>query len=380
MAQKVILIGDDGANTVGVLRSLGEKGYQPDLIITHNSAKPITIKKSKYYNQCRIVDKSAELVLAELEHFACPNEKVFIIPTSDFILKILSENKDYLEEKFIFPTVSEKCVSLENVMSKTVMAEYAKQVGFSIPKMIKYSVTEESTNDDNLLYAFRDLYPLILKADSIFIPGCDFFIVKNEEELKEKLQICIGLTIIIQQYIDEAEEVAIQGVSLRDKAQIFGVIHKIRTSLFALGTTSYAELREVDDRELQKKSEDFATLIGLNGIYDLDVLIKEGKHYFIECNFRNGSNGYAYTKMGANLPYIWLYGEKNGEFPVVNLHNVVFCNDVGDFAHVLHRKINPFKWVWQYLTADAHLVFNIKDMGPFWAEINLGRIKKLFKK
>lgn len=386
MNEKIIIVGDDGINSLGLLRSLGEMGYKSDLVITTNENKATTANKSKYVKDCFIIKKDSEVLLEFLMDYGKEEEKVYLFPTSDFVLKFLSDNCEQLSTSFIFTTISSTVGTLSEVMSKTVMAEYAQKAGFCIPKMLKYTITPDYLADENLYNYFSDCYPLILKADSIFQPGCDFIIVRNKEELNENLEDNIGKTIIIQQYIENAEELAIQGVAfgnLQDP-HVFGAIHKKRTSLFAMGTTTYAQLKVLENGALKTSSEKFAELLGLSGIYDLDILLKDNKAFFIECNFRNGSNGYAYKKFGANLPYLWIKGLQaapnsfNAE-QECSTKEITFVNDIGDFAHLVHHNISVFKWIWQYITADAHLTFNLKDQGPFWAEFNVSRIKKLFK-
>lgn len=386
MNEKIIIVGDDGINSLGLLRSLGEIGYSSDLVITTNGNKATTANKSKYVKDCFIIEKDNEALLEFLINYGKQKEKVYLFPTSDFVLKFLSDNTEKLSHSFIFTTISSSVGTLSEVMSKTAMAEFAQKAGFCIPKILKYSIKSDYLTDKNLYNYFFECYPLILKADSIFQPGCDFIIVRNEEELNKNLKDHIGKTIIIQQYIENAEEIAIQGVAFGNlqKPHVFGAIHKKRTSLFAMGTTTYAQLKELKNGSLKTSSEKFAELLGLSGIYDLDILLKENKAFFIECNFRNGSNGYAYKKFGANLPYLWIKGLQaapnsfNAE-KECKLKEITFINDIGDFAHLLHHNVGLIKWIWQYITADAHLTFNLKDQGPFWAEFNISRIKKLFK-
>ncbi len=384
--KKIFIVGDDGINSLGVLRSLGEENLFPYLIITETENNNPKILKSRYLKKDRyvIIKKENESLLNAFKRFASKEEKGVIIPTSDFVLKFLSDYSTELSEYFIFPTVSDKIGTLYDIMSKETMAEYAEKAGFSIPEMIKCSVNEKTVEDSEIYMKFENKYPLILKSENLFIPGCDFSIVKNEFELKNIIGTLLGSTVIIQQFIEDAEEIAVQGVAFGKKSKpiAFGAVHKIRTSLFAMGTTTYAELRPFEDEYLKVISESFAEIIGFSGIYDLDVLIKDGKYYFIECNFRNGSNGYAYKRAGANLPLVWV----NGISDILNInvkkkiHNVYFVNDIGDFAHLLKHDVNIFKWIWQYISADAHLTYNFLDPGPFWAEIEFSKFIKLIKK
>ena len=386
MEKRIFIVGDDGINSLGVLRSLGEEKIFPYVIITEDKNRKPIIFKSRYIKneKCVVIKKDSKALLNVLKQFYSNVEKGLIIPTSDFVLKFLSDYSDEISQYYIFPTVSADIGTLYDIMSKETMAIYAEKAGFAIPDMVKCNVNEEAVDNIDLYLRFKNKYPLILKSENMFIPGCDFIIVKNETELKDAIGKLTGNTIIIQQFIENAEEIAIQGVAFENnfKPKVFGVVHKIRTSLFALGTTTYAELRPLEDEKLRTISEKFAEIIGFNGIYDLDILIKDNNYYFIECNFRNGSNGYAYKKSGANLPFIWIngiYDNLNFDFND-KIRSIYFVNDIGDFAHLLHHNVKFFNWIWQYVTADAHLTFNFKDQGPFWAEFDFSRLIKSLKK
>lgn len=372
----ILILGDDGINSLGVLRSLGEKGYKPDLMITSNSKSNIFILKSKYYKSYQIVDKNEKAVYNKLVDYGKKNKGAYIFPTSDFVLNVLSCYRDDLTEMFIFPSVAVEDGSLSDLMRKTKMAEYAEKAGFCVPKTMKYLVKDSYGTDRNLFKFFSNNYPLILKSESIDLPGCDFLIVKNENELKDSLAQCIGSTIMIQQFIQNAEEVAIQGVAYGDNQEpiVCGIVKKIRTSVFALGTTTYANLEMIKDDDLKKMCLSFMKTIGFSGLFDIEILVKNKKYYFIECNLRNGSYGYAFTRMGANLPELWLKGmnaPKGTFLPATNknLKDITFVNDIGDFAHVIKKNISPFKWLAQYISADARLTYNFKDPKPFYSEI-----------
>ena len=46
--------------------------------------------------------------------------------------------------------------------------------------------------------------------------------------------------------------------------------------------------------------------IGFVGVFDIDFFESEGKLYFCELNLRFGGSGYAFTKLGVNLPVMMM--------------------------------------------------------------------------
>lgn len=376
MQQKVLVVGDDGINSLGIIRSLGEVGIKSDAIITSSDNKRVHLLKSRYLGRGYVIPKNEEALLDALLDYGRKNGTGFLFPTSDFVLNVIGTHSDILREYYVMPSVSEEIGSLSDILSKEKMAYYAEQAGFTIPKMRKCHIDSSGCVPPESISFFAEEYPLILKSDSILVPGCDFKIVDTEEELVSFIHENPDKTVIIQKYITDAQEIAIQcvGFGRVRKPDAYGVIHKIRTSVFALGTTTYAELKEFDDPKLKKACCTFSELLEFSGLYDLDVLVKDQKLYFIECNFRNGSNGYAYTKAGCNLSYLWLRDSFRNEDEVNNnayceFHEISFVNDIGDFAYVLKKRISPVKWLKQYLSADCRLLFNSRDQEPFWSEV-----------
>ena len=376
MKEKVIVVGDDGINSLGLIRSLGEAGIRSDALITDSGSKKVHLLKSRYLNKGYVVPKDEDILFESLQAYGKKNGTTYLFPTSDFVLNVIGKHSEDLKRYYVLPSVSDKIGSLSDILSKEKMAYYAEKAGFVIPKMQKCHIDISGCVPSEIVSCFADEYPLILKSDSILVSGCDFKIVYDEKELVDFLHKCADRTVIIQKYITDAQELAVQcvGFGQNRKAEAYGVIKKIRTSVFAMGTTTYAELTSFDNQILKNLCCIFAELLDYSGLYDLDILVKDQKLYFIECNFRNGSNGYAYTKAGCNLAYLWLSNFTNQESKASNnlqcqFHAITFINDVGDFAHVLRRDIPPFTWLKQYSVADCRLLFNFRDQMPFFAEI-----------
>ena len=44
--------------------------------------------------------------------------------------------------------------------------------------------------------------------------------------------------------------------------------------------------------------------------------------------------------------------------------SMTLMNGFSDVKHVIHNKLNPFKWLIQFFFADIHLNFNLRDIRP----------------
>ena len=58
--------------------------------------------------------------------------------------------------------------------------------------------------------------------------------------------------------------------------------------------------------DLVGKFRDLVKEVGFSGIFDIDFFESEGKIYFCELNLRFGGSGFAFTKMGVNLPVMMM--------------------------------------------------------------------------
>ena len=111
------------------------------------------------------------------------------------------------------------------------------------------------------------------------------------------------------------------------------------------------------------------------GILSVDLLIgKDKKVYFLEVNFRNTQWSYPSTCAGVNLPYIWAKSmlTKKLEIEDVVFKKEKFSSIVELFELTYARKkgfrelIRTFKKV---LHTDSYIIFNWKDMSPFFWSI-----------
>ncbi|HOJ10480.1 MAG TPA: ATP-grasp domain-containing protein [Clostridiales bacterium] len=367
MNKKVVIIGDEHYNTLGVIRSLGEAGVRPDIIIIDSCKAKSWVLTSCYVKHGTIVERNNEKIIAVLlDKSNGQNERIYLVPTSDFAVKLIDDNFNVLREHYVLPSIGNKAGELTRLMNKRVMAQYAEDAGFLIPKTKSHFVLPDFKNDKELFESINVLYPVIVKQENAFAAKDKIWIVKNKIELKSALSKCINEKVIIQQFIEKDEEIGIQGVGFGSSAEpvVPGVVHKIRTSLNAIGSTTYADLRSIAQNDPVQQVKNFIKNIGYYGIFDIEVLRKGESYYFIECNFRNGAYGYSYTRMGANLPMIWM-GENVG-VNTFNYTSLKLINTFSDYKHIKNGNISWYKWMWQLATANVYLTANCKDPKPFF--------------
>ena len=176
---KAIVIGSDHYNTLGVIRSLGEKGIPVYLIlITQNEG---FVDKSKYVAQSWSVHSSEKKILEILiRNFNNEEFKPVIIPTSDFAVKIIDENLDMLKYKYITPNIKNTQGKITKLMNKKTMNEIAIKSGLTVPKTWEIFLNNQYRLPDELTF------PCIVKPiSSVEGKKEDIVVCKNQLALEK---------------------------------------------------------------------------------------------------------------------------------------------------------------------------------------------------
>ena len=128
---KFIIFGTYAANTLGQIRSLGEKGIFPIAVLVHKNS--FRIDKSKYlskvYNVCDI-NEGLDLII---KIFGNEILKPFLYTDRDDIMGLLDRKFNELKDKFYFWNAGEEG-RLNIYLNKNEQLRLAAECGFNIPK------------------------------------------------------------------------------------------------------------------------------------------------------------------------------------------------------------------------------------------------------
>jgi biotin carboxylase len=168
-----------------------------------------------------------------------------------------------------------------------------------------------SRNEDAFVVPHEVKYPCFTKPLSSIGGGkrclrrC-----KNESELHDVLNIAEknGIKeILVEDYLEIDEEYAVLGFSDAKEVIIPGVIKFVRGCQSHKGVAMVGEVLPIDGfKELINKFVYFIRSIGFVGLFDIDFFKCRGEFFFGEMNLRIGASGNAITKMGVNLPAIFV--------------------------------------------------------------------------
>lgn len=362
---EAIVIGGLHHNTLGVIRSLGESREMPInikvLLVGLMDREKNIILKSRYINKQDVYYVERDADIPEwLVNNATNNEmQSVVICCSDGSAEQVISNYDRLKKWYRLPSVN---FDITKLMSKITQDEIASECGFFVPKweVVKKG---ETTN--------WSIFPCITKPEkSVQGKGKgDIHIAYSRDELDAYLDEIEAEYVQIQEYLEKDFEYQLIGCSLNDGKYLIipGYTKILRQPPNT--NTGYLVLSPIANLNYNAEVvEHFLSTIGYNGLFSLEFIrYKKGRDYFLEINLRNDGNAYCVQSAGVNLPLIWFKYAISGEVPDFKesiSKPVFFIPDFIDMKAGI-KKEGLFGWIYQFVTAKSHSLFNLKDMGPF---------------
>ena len=361
----IIVIGCDHHNTLGVIRSLGEKEVSPDALIVSQDGKTF-VGKSKYIRNLHIVRNNNEIVPYLLSHLKSEKDKSVVICCHDASSSEIDLHADELRPWFIIPG-AENQGQITHFMNKKVMSDLAVDCGFTIP---------QTNYPDHLPLDFKDIVlPCIIKP------------LVSKDGTKDDIQICHEITDVnkavshvgvknvqLQQYIDKDFEYQLIGCSTGNDVIIPGVSRILRPCKGS--NTSFLHYEPLEESFCDiEKCREFVRRTGYRGLFSLEFLRdKNGRDYFMEINFRNDGNAVCVTAAGVNLPYIWYLssiGENYSEEAKRAVSSKYIMPDSAEIRLLWTRQINVFQYISDFAKTNRFMEFDKKDMKPFWKMLQM---------
>lgn len=377
---EVIVLGPDHYNTLGVVRSLGEAGIKPIVVIYSEKSQNSFVLKSKYIKTGTVVEKCDSALMGTLAiKYNDSNNKAILIGTSDHACITIDANLDRLKN-FICASCGNQSNGILFWMDKYRLNEMASRVGLKVPHCQLIKSTEKINISDIKL-------PCIVKPlESALGSKSDIAVCKTRTELDSAYDVFSrqGIDILVQDYIVADYELGLMGCSYYNNNRIYipDVIYKKR---FSNKSAVFSEIHNSDiNPELSDTIQAIVKLINsikYKGIFDVDLLYSDGHYYFIEVNFRNGAYGYGLTKAGVNFPEIWCKEALKNYYLEVKIQKTSYMmSEFSDFKQIRNNGISIRKW-WSDFIKSTHMVFQLKDVAPTVAyirsKINESRIDKI---
>lgn len=314
MQQKVVIIGHSFSSRLSITRSVAQIGCDVTVIVmtgykrdgkTLNTSKPIDCY-SKYVSHvyyCHRRD-SKGLMRLLLEKCTDDSQRVILFPDSDDSVVTIDKHKDELKEHFMFPHICNGSGSTEYWMNKLHQKETARSVGLSVAEGVVIDIQDGKYDIPSSIQ-----YPCYTKPLATMNGGKGgMHRCNNVTELCKALNEFITTRmrtgkVLAEQYKEIETEYALLGFSDGKEVVIPGIMQLLVISKKNKGIALQGNVMPgIGFEDVIAKFKQLVLEIGFVGIFDIDFFSSKGTFYFCELNLRYGGSGYAYTKMGANLP------------------------------------------------------------------------------
>lgn len=349
--QKVIIIGSNHHNTLGMIRCLGRCQLDVDLILIGHDGY---VSKSRHINKTIVISDAAFLVETLLKHYGHEKDKPIIITCTDISEHILDINYDNLSDKFLFFNCQEQG-RITHFMNKQVQADLAESAGLNVPYSQVY--------DDDL----SDVtFPCIIKPNQSISGGKKVSVCNNLNALREALKDFSEIdSILIQPFIKKDGEIVVLGYASDNHIVIPGYIIKHRDNNGGTLYSSVSDSRQLPS-EFIDKIKRFISYMNYDGLFGVEFIIDNGTFYFIEANLRNDATTYALAVAGANLADYYIKSKiSNGFIPKYEIKGIDAIVEFNDFKHRKENDVSIFKWLNQLRKSECKYYWDIKDPLPF---------------
>lgn len=363
---KFISFVEDHYNPLNVIRSLGEKGINPIVILIGEQA--VMIPKCRYVGVLHRVKTREEGYKLLLEKYSNEEYKPFVLCSDDNGTSFLDQHYNEMKDHFYFYNagVQGRVTELQN---KDVITKLGVQAGLTIPKS---EVVDTGVLPTTLKY------PILTKvlASTMGAWKGDVYICQNEEELKEAYKKIKSPKLILQEYINKVGEFCMEGFSINDGQDICMPYYADYIRYYNNSYGHYMNMIPFPEGDFKEKIKELFRLTKFNGIFEIEFMKgPDGKNYFLEINLRASTWNYALTVGGCNLPYFWAKSTLAGRvlFEEMELREQKFTAMVEpeDFLkNVTHaHTVGLFQWIKEVRDCECHYYYNKNDKAPFWAYI-----------
>lgn len=373
--KQVVIIGQNYSTSLGLIRSFGEDGYECFVArcapgstdyLKHTFTKPDIF--SCYVKKAISIDRKAKQHVVDrlIKEFSAPPKKKILVPADDYSAALISEFSDEFNYYFHIPDLKNKSYNVDYVMSKNRQKEIAKFCGMNVAKnqIVCIEKNKEFTLSQNIEYPCM-LKPLAsVGLSKAYIQRCDT--QEQLTQLLKKISTEQSCQLLIEQFIPVEKEFTIPGISNGTQVYIPAFLEKT--------LISEGEHKGVTIQGIVRDSSEFAFIhnqlikliqfIKFDGIFDIEILLSNGKYFLNEINFRNGAAAYALTKAGINLPAIWAMSKVNDTSLQMSksiVQPLTFVSEKAAYEYMLAGYCSKYDYKKICKSADISLIRNKHD-------------------
>lgn len=398
MSQKVVIIGHSFSSRLSIIRSVAQIGCEVTVVVQTgyyrfckklDTHKPIDCY-SKYVSHvyyCHRKDKES-LIQILLQKCADPGQKVIIIPDSDDSVATIDDHKEVLGRFFWFPYICNGSGSIAYWMEKTHQKEAARSIGLNVAEGVVIDIRDgEFDVPANVGYPCYTKPLATMNGGKGGMRRCD-----TPDELAAALKCFIATRsrtgrVLVEDYKEINQEYALLGFSDGKEVIVPGILKLLAVSAQNKGIARQGMVMPVGNLQwLVDKFKKLVLTIGFVGVFDIDFYESKGVFYFCEMNLRFGGSGYAYTRMGVNLPAMMVRhfrGESTAGMQQTVTESAIYVNERMCLDDWYNSHITKNEYRQLLSTADICFVKDPKDPDPqkaYERECRRKRVKKFIKK
>lgn len=357
---KVIILGNDHTNTLGLTQTLGKTGYETYSYVWGRNTG--IVKSSRYCTKLytsSTKEEAIDKILKTKEFYETPTP---IIASCDDAAFLLEDNAEKLQDRFVFEhTISD--YSISELLEKKLQVKLALSAGFNVPKSW-IGVNKENIPSDII-------FPCLIKPQESRLGAKSDIHICDDYYVLEKRLCSLERTadVIVQQYIDHDYEISILGCALKNGDVVIPCVeNKLTLYPKYVGLECLADMQPLNDSSIIEPIKKIICESGYIGVFSVEMMHNkvDDKFYFTEINLRNdGANTFVY-KCGVNLPHIHicdLIGKK-WEIPQVSKPGF-YIWDFHHFMSLIHRDMSLYAWIKEIVHSNGFLTFFLEDRKPF---------------
>ena len=361
MGNKVVLIGTEHYNLLGLVRSFGTNGIRPYGVLINVDRRKKFVSKSKFWEKTWVVESVEEGIELAIRKFG--NEKVVLIPTIDKAALYIDQHLNELNKFFILGSIKNKQGAVAKLMEKDEQVSFIREIGFDSLD----SVVVDLENPSEV-----PKFPIIMKpVASAEGQKIDIRIVSDKEEMKKVITSLrnLGYTrTLAQHFLTNKKEYVITG-AICDKLVSYALIENERIWPLEKGTGCYSLFSQ--DKELHDYSVKLLNSIaryGYSGPIDIELFrTEDGKIYVNEINWRSSGRNFVSQHTKVYSVYLWyrlVTGQGGTDMQTIYKGSGSVMTESSDIKNIFAHKVSALTWVIQFINSSCYALIYHKDLKP----------------
>jgi len=371
LKQTAVVIGRADTIKLGLIRSLGEYGYNVISIHLVTSSK-VRVKPIDYYSKYvsqYYFSTAEDLIRLLVEKCLDDSCKPILFPLDDKSVYLIDEAYNQLKGLFLIPNVGNRERGIISLMDKFKQKELARKAGLKVAKgwVIPYK-------DGNFEIPADIEYPCFVKGQESYNSTKDIQIkCTNREDLLAFLdyfRLKCPHSILVEEFLEIDKEVGF--IALSDGNQF---IIPAKVELLEMGEGKAHGVSYLDHIHPLSTNGSLCELIGKYireigyvGICNFDFIKSHGELYFVEVNFRYAAYGYGVYRAGVNLPALcvsMMTGTSSDNLSTVMDRDVSYFNEKIAITGVIEKNMSWKRYFELSKSSDCPLIASSDDPSPY---------------